>query len=266
MGWIGMDLDVYAGRAAAGRDTQGDHLVWVQATGSGTWRDDGDASSPVRSVKPGDVSVRSAGRSREWRATTDGVTLSLSVQPAFLDRILARAAGSREAHVELEDASCSDLRLAALATLLWDEARQRGIGARIYAEAAITQLGVHLIRCYSRHLSEAPAGASMSGHKLRRVTTFVEQNLAEDLSVQSLAAIAGMSEFHFAHAFRACTGISPHRYVLRCRIEKAKSLLSDTDLSLTEIAHRVGFAHPSHFTVAFHRATDLTPSTFRKLR
>jgi len=73
-----------------------------------------------------------------------------------------------------------------------------------------------------------------------------------------------MSAFHFAHLFKQTTGLSPYRYVIELRLERAKSLLRSTELPITEIAQQVGYWNNSHFAVAFHRATGVTPRDFRR--
>lgn len=202
---------------------------------------------------------------RDWLGTTDGTTLVLSVEPAFLDRMLARVGGWPRAHVELQETIArSDPRLATIATLLWQELRESSVGTQVYAQAAITQFVLQLIRRYAGAPRSGATAVRMSPHRLQRVKAYVDENLAEDLSVEALARVAGMSPFHFAHAFSSSTGLPPHRYVVQRRLERAKSLLSDTDLSLTQIAHSIGFSQPSHFCVAFQKATQLAPSAFRK--
>ena len=75
-----------------------------------------------------------------------------------------------------------------------------------------------------------------------------------------------MSPYHFARVFKQSTGIAPHQFLMERRVECAKSLLRETDLSITEIAHRIGCPNPSHFSRLFHRATTMTPRMFRQQR
>jgi AraC family transcriptional regulator len=83
------------------------------------------------------------------------------------------------------------------------------------------------------------------------------------LPLEELAAAAYLSPFHFARLFKKVTGASPHAYLAALRIERAKSLLATTDLSITETAARVGYSGSSHFAKAFRHATGLTPRGFR---
>ena len=92
---------------------------------------------------------------------------------------------------------------------------------------------------------------------------FIDANLRDDIAFSDLAGVLAMSPGHFAHAFKQTTGLPPHRFVLERRIERAKAMLRDTDLPITEIAERVGCATPSHLSVLFHRETGETPRDFR---
>ena len=100
-------------------------------------------------------------------------------------------------------------------------------------------------------------------YKLQRVTDYINDNLRDDLTLGKMSATLSMSPFHFAHAFRQATGLAPHRYVIQRRVERAKLLLRETDLSITEIAHLVGYSNQSNFSAVFHRVTGHTPRSYR---
>jgi AraC family transcriptional regulator len=85
------------------------------------------------------------------------------------------------------------------------------------------------------------------------------------LTLSAIADAVALSPGHFAHAFRQATGVAPHRYVLERRVERAKALLRQSDMPITEIADRIGCSSHSHFSVLFHRITGLTPRQFRAL-
>lgn len=103
----------------------------------------------------------------------------------------------------------------------------------------------------------------LSPKALRRVTAYVEQHLAADIRLETLATQAGVSVFHLIRAFKESTGLTPHRYVLSRRVARAKQLLVTTDLPLLDIALQVGFSDHSHFSKHFQRATGMSPRTFR---
>jgi AraC family transcriptional regulator len=99
--------------------------------------------------------------------------------------------------------------------------------------------------------------------RLRRVVDYITSNLAEDIGLQNLADVAGISSFHLCRSFKQSKGSSPHQYILKLRIEEAKHLLRSTKLGITEIAYQVGFSDHSHFTMIFRKFVGTTPARWR---
>lgn len=91
----------------------------------------------------------------------------------------------------------------------------------------------------------------------------IESALEEDLSLERLAREANVSPHAFSAAFVRTVGMTPHRYVLSRRIERAKALLRDTDASIADVALRTGFASQSHLAAVFRRALAVTPREYR---
>ena len=103
--------------------------------------------------------------------------------------------------------------------------------------------------------------------RLRRVLAYIEEHLAEDITVADLANVACLSIFHFTRAFAAATGVPPHRYVSRRRLETARAMIATGRASLSDIALECRFSSQSSFTRAFRRATGMTPAEYgRTLR
>lgn len=98
---------------------------------------------------------------------------------------------------------------------------------------------------------------------LRNVREFIETHLEDNISIQALAAAAGLSMYHFARAFKQSEGVSPHHYVMRRRVRRAQDLLAATDLPLSEIALAAGFADQSHCARRFREHVGVTPSSYR---
>jgi AraC family transcriptional regulator len=139
--------------------------------------------------------------------------------------------------------------------------------SRQYAEALSLVLMHELIR-----LERAPSAAAgprrggLPGWQQRRLTDFIEEHLAEEISLAALAALADLSLYHFARAFTQSFGVPPHRYHMTRRIDRARSLLQKPALSVTQIGIQIGFRETSSFTRAFRRLTGLTPTEYRRHR
>src|SRR5262249_37398943 len=89
---------------------------------------------------------------------------------------------------------------------------------------------------------------------LRRVREFIETHLEETISIEALAAAAGLSTYHFARAFKQSEGVTPHGYLVQRRVKRAQELLAGTDLPLSEIAVAGGLAQQKHLCPPFSRA------------
>lgn len=99
--------------------------------------------------------------------------------------------------------------------------------------------------------------------RLRRVTDYIREHLDQDLTLAQLGAVVYMSPFHFARLFQRSTGLPPHRYVVRARIDHAAELLAAPEPSIAQISRMVGFRTPSHFSTVFRRLTGVTPHEYR---
>jgi AraC family transcriptional regulator len=100
--------------------------------------------------------------------------------------------------------------------------------------------------------------------QLRRVKEFVDAQISNDITISDLAAVAGLSQFHFIRAFKDSTGLSPYQYVLSERIGRATGLLSKPDLSIADVALAVGFSDASQLNRVFQKFVGLTPTAFRR--
>lgn len=147
------------------------------------------------------------------------------------------------------------------------ELLNEGLGGTLFADSLKNLLTVHLLRNYCE--SELPqktlavSGRTLDAVKLKQIQDYIEEHLAEDIAIEDMAALVPMSQFHFARAFKASTGDTPHQYLLQRRMERAKVLLTVTQLAIAEIAYRVGFSNQSHFTAHFRKATGVTPKNYR---
>lgn len=159
----------------------------------------------------------------------------------------------------------ADWKIHRLARLFERELVEEGGDGGFYLESLASALAVHLLRHYgqSRHTPGLARGG-IAPARLRRVLAYMDEHLAENIPLTSLAALSGLAFHHFAHAFKDSMGVSPHRFLIERRITRARSLLADPSLSVAEIALMLGFADQSHFTEHFRRLTGITPARYRR--
>ena len=127
-------------------------------------------------------------------------------------------------------------------------------------------LAAHLVRTYAAQDQTRPTPrGGLPAFRLRRVTDLLAAHLAEDLPSARLAQEAGYSPFHFSRLFKRAMGVSPSRYLIRLRTERARRLLRETTKSIIEIGLEVGYTNPSHFAQVFRQEVGSTPSEYRGL-
>jgi AraC family transcriptional regulator len=134
-----------------------------------------------------------------------------------------------------------------------------------YIEALGIALAHELVRMnegVSSPVSDVRGG--LSGWQQAKLTEFIEEHLGEELSLATMAQLVHLSPFHFSRAFKQSFGMPPHRYLTSRRIERAKMLLEERKLSVTEIGLDVGFSETSSFTATFRKVTGETPTGYRR--
>jgi transcriptional regulator of acetoin/glycerol metabolism/AraC-like DNA-binding protein len=109
----------------------------------------------------------------------------------------------------------------------------------------------------------SPARGGLPPGAMRRVREHVEAHLSESMDLAELAAIAGLSVYHFARAFKQSAGVTPHHYLVRRRIERAQDMLARSELPLSGIALATGFSDQSHLARHFRQMLGMTPGQFR---
>lgn len=144
--------------------------------------------------------------------------------------------------------------------------RERQLTDRLFVDGMQAALAAHLLGNYTIDRWQPPGRApSLDPRRLKRVLDFVEARLADDISLDDLAAEACLSPFHFSRLFRDATGLSPHRYVTDRRVQAAREKLAIDQSSLVEIALDAGFGSQANFIRVFRKVTGLTPGQYREL-
>lgn len=138
--------------------------------------------------------------------------------------------------------------------------------ADLFVEQTLDLLCVHLLRVHSSVAKTAPevARRGLLRWQVRRVTAYMRERLDQDIMLDDLAFQVNLSRFHFCTAFRLATGRTPHEWLTNLRIERARQLLADPEMPVTEIALAVGYKTPSAFASSFRKIAGVTPTTFRR--
>jgi AraC family transcriptional regulator len=218
-----------------------------------------------RTMRAGDVLVSPAGEPKALRHKEEAELVKLQLAPSHFAGIVDELDANGSGPVELLDNfGTRDAYIEDVARRLLAELETDNLAGRLYADSLATALSVHLLRNYSTAGRIGTASSpKLPRFKVQRVTDYIDDHLHDELTLQRLSATLSMSPFHFAHAFRKTTGLAPHRFLIQRRVDRAKILLCETDLSIAEIAHQVGYAHQSNFSVVFHRVTGRTPRSYR---
>jgi AraC family transcriptional regulator len=190
--------------------------------------------------------------------------LVIYLEPALLARAASDSADAGSVHLaHASDARDPLVRQVALA--LMAEAESGGAVDRLYVDSLTAALAAHLLRHYAITGGRVrPSSGGLPGRKLLRAVGFMEEHLEGAVTLAEVAECAGLSPFHFARAFKRTTGLTPHQYLVKLRVERAKRLLARRDLTIAEVGHRAGFKNQSHFTTLFRRLTSVTPGDYRK--
>ena len=194
------------------------------------------------------------------------VVLVLLSLPLF-NEALQEVFGANAANARLRDLSgFEDPQLIPLLQQLREEAA-RPVASGLLVRGLAQAIAIHLARNYTA-LTEAVRGETpaLPGFKLRRVTDWMAEHLAEEFSLPRLAEQAGMSEFHFNRLFKRATGVPPSQFLIKLRMDAARRLLRETTRSVITIANEVGYANPSHFAQLLRKETGLSPTDYRRQR
>ncbi|HWM06057.1 MAG TPA: helix-turn-helix transcriptional regulator [Actinophytocola sp.] len=220
--------------------------------------------APVRAVyRPGSVGITAPGRAStlRWEALTpepmESVHLLLTAQ--MLDRTAAELGVPRPGN-RLDTLVADDLLLTGAATqLAWALDAQ---APPLVADAAAQLLAAHVVG----RRADRPAPPGLPPATLRRVVGHLHDRLAEEITLDDLAAVANLSKFHLLRRFRASTGRTPARFLTDLRTQRAALLLRTTDRPVATIAHQCGYRNPSQFAAAFRRRYGASPAAYRRAR
>src|ERR1700677_3394528 len=193
-----------------------------------------------------------------------GEVLLLELAPEFVAAVASRV--KRFERLELRPFVVTEDCFIAQTMLALDGDLRAGCPyGRFYGESLGTALAAHLVRKYTdvAQDSQTQPCSRLSSAMLSRLLQYIGDNLETNLPLQDLADLMQTNLYSFARSFTQSMGLPPHQYILRERIERAKLLLCDPAMPLSEVALRSGFADQSHLTNTFRRMTNVSPRAYR---
>lgn len=265
--WNGVTADLHrpyfgCAESYAGLDH---HLICYCPSGSAKLVQTRAGAVHASVITAGTCYIMPAGYDSTWEGDS-GLSARLRIPTALVDSA-AEQIGHENGRVEVRNVfQVRDPVIERLAQMLLLEMDRQAHPVQVLIVDAIsTALAAHMLRSYNAFETvECLPARALGRLEIARLTEFIEDNLDRTISLEDLASVVNVSRFHFSRLFKRSTGSTAISFVEQCRIRRAQSLITDTDLPLAEIALSVGFVDQSHFTRRFHRHVGCTPAVFAR--
>lgn len=261
--WTGSDL-----REQTSEITGDYHMLSIslEPTEFSIWL--GRTSIPNKEVIPGTIQLTPPGVPARIIYHKAYDALHVFIQNSLLKELFELSFGmSPKGDVVLHDPNYAhDPLIGRLGVALLSADELGGSCGELYADALSLAIVARLFALYAEKPDSTSQRnvASLPNWRLKRTIDFIDSHADEPITLADLARTAGLSRMHFAAQFRKATGLRPHEYLLRQRVEKAKTMLRTTHLPIVEIALAVGFGSQAHFTGVFKRFAGETPHRWRE--
>jgi AraC family transcriptional regulator len=217
-------------------------------------------------IRPGDCYVVGPREARRFRIEGEGHVCMVSIEPAVLQEMIA-GSPYRDPLELIRTRNGQDPALKGLLLQLQADLAAGCPSGPLFGESICVKITETIIQCYSlgrTRLDEYKGG--LSGARLRLTLEYIDENLGLDLDGDNIAAVSGLSKYHFGKAFKQSTGMTLHSYVLSRRTRRAQELLVRSDHSLADVAAAAGFSSQSHFTSLFTTRLGISPRAYRQTR
>lgn len=216
------------------------------------------------SVKAGSAHITAAGDPifLEWGTARPHVEV-IAISDNSVRKILSGAGMDPDARL-ISTFGVRDRIIRQIAEACEAGIEEYGNGGRLFADGLALSLVTHLFHNYSDSSAPAITKGGLTPRDARRVLDYMRAHLHDDIGLEELAATVDLSTHYFTEAFRKAVGVPPYRYLLQQRVEKAKELLLNSDLPISIVSERSGFASQTQFTTNFKRLVGVTPARFRR--
>jgi AraC family transcriptional regulator len=214
----------------------------------------------------GEFAILPAGRKSRWHGLAPA-HLDIRLDPGKMDEMAADLRRAGERRFEFSNVPrMRDPIVEHIGAIFRIELNRASHPAQdILIESMAVALCAHLLRTYTNAVGiEERSTASFDVAAVGRAIAYIVDNPDRAISLRELAGAAGLSRFHFSRVFKRKLGLSPAKYVERTRIEQAKALIVNAEMSLVDVAQAVGFADQSHFSRRFRAHEGRTPASFAR--
>jgi len=198
----------------------------------------------------------------EWVGLMNVTHLQLGISDAAL------MASSDGAYGEVElrpSRKFADPRLSAMVAAVHAEMVAGFPSGRLFLDSVEQAMAVTLVNGHAvRHRPVQFSRGGLGSSRLRKIKELVRAKMEDDLSLEDMAESVGLSTAHFARMFRKSTGETPHQFVLRQRLERAKAMLRAPDARVLDVAIACGFKTQQHFAQVFREVFGVSPTEYRR--
>jgi AraC family transcriptional regulator len=225
------------------------------------WRSQGKTGNKI--IGSGSITVVSRGTEDSVSFPKPVKRILLNLEPSLLQQAFPENDTGRDVEL-IEQWGVADPQTEYVLRALEADLEASLPAGRLFGESLLSALAASLQRRYgATPPRDAKPRNGLPRARLNRVIEYIEANLDRDIALAALAQTAGMSTHYFSELFKQSVDVSPHQYVLRRRIARARNLLNDPGVTVLEAAVRSGFSDQSHFTKIFRRIVGVTPTGYR---
>ena len=219
-----------------------------------------------KQIEPGQSFLVSSNQTHalEWQQTAE-LTL-FYLHPKFFSNAIGELIEENNLVIYERCSLVNDTLICEIATILgYLSKSDSAYIEKLYIENLANLLAIHLLKNYIDYKVKVFDNLSrLSSKKLKAIYDYVESNLESKITLSELATIAGVGKYYFCRLFKGSTNTTPYSYVLHRRIERAKKLLKDSDLSICNIALECGFSNQSHLAKHFRNILGTSPMRYRQ--
>lgn len=221
-----------------------------------TWERDGWSET---ASLPGCATIVPSNQPTGWLVDGELDVVTLSVASVDLQR-----APALDQFKRLRFAFNDPLGVALTRQILGELYAPRSPERDVYVSALVDALKAHMLRGPVNAIATEIPTTAFSSYRIHHIMNAILSRPEREHSIEELAAQAGVTPTHFCRIFKKATGVSPHQYVMKARLNRAQHMLEQSETSMATIADSLGFTSQSHFTRAFRQFAGETPSDFRK--